>query len=64
MINVTHGTHDIFSPEDPGAKTYKMKIPYLCGGCHKKIVDKAASSKVKHPPVAKGECAKCHEYWL
>jgi len=30
-----HGTHNILSPKDPESKTYKMKVPYLCGGCHR-----------------------------
>jgi cytochrome b subunit of formate dehydrogenase len=30
-----HGTHEILSPKDPKATTYKMQVPYLCGGCHR-----------------------------
>ena len=30
-----HGTHEILSPKDPKSGTYKMNIPYLCGGCHR-----------------------------
>lgn len=30
-----HGLHDVLSPENPKALTYKMNIPLLCGKCHK-----------------------------
>jgi predicted CXXCH cytochrome family protein len=30
-----HGVHDILSAKDPASPTFKMKIPYLCGGCHR-----------------------------
>ena len=30
-----HGTHDIKSRLDPSSPTYKMRIPYLCGKCHR-----------------------------
>ncbi len=30
-----HGIHDIASSDDPASATYKTKIPYLCGSCHK-----------------------------
>jgi len=30
-----HGMHDILSPSNQSSKTYKMNIPYLCGGCHR-----------------------------
>lgn len=30
-----HGTHDILSPQNPKAPSYKMNIPFLCGKCHK-----------------------------
>jgi hypothetical protein len=30
-----HGTHDISSPKDPKAPTYKMNVPFLCGRCHR-----------------------------
>ncbi|MFN8179749.1 MAG: cytochrome c3 family protein [bacterium] len=30
-----HGEHDILSPKDPKAPTYKMQVPFLCGRCHK-----------------------------
>ncbi|MEJ2720214.1 MAG: cytochrome c3 family protein [bacterium] len=30
-----HGIHDILSPRNVKSKTYKMNIPYLCGGCHR-----------------------------
>jgi len=30
-----HGMHDILASSDPNARTYKMKIPYLCGECHR-----------------------------
>jgi predicted CXXCH cytochrome family protein len=30
-----HGTHTILPPADPRSNTYKMKIPFLCGQCHR-----------------------------
>jgi cytochrome b subunit of formate dehydrogenase len=30
-----HGTHGIQSHTDVASPTYKMNIPYLCGGCHR-----------------------------
>jgi cytochrome b subunit of formate dehydrogenase len=30
-----HGVHDILSPSNTASTVYKMKIPYLCGGCHR-----------------------------
>jgi cytochrome b subunit of formate dehydrogenase len=30
-----HGVHDILSPSDPRSPSYKMNVPYLCGGCHR-----------------------------
>lgn len=30
-----HGRHDILSPQDPNSPSYKMKIPFLCGKCHR-----------------------------
>jgi thiosulfate reductase cytochrome b subunit len=30
-----HGKHNIQSAKDPKSPTYKMQIPYLCGGCHR-----------------------------
>ncbi|MCK5075548.1 MAG: cytochrome c3 family protein, partial [Calditrichia bacterium] len=30
-----HGKHDILSPKDPKSISYKMKIPFLCGKCHR-----------------------------
>lgn len=30
-----HGKHDILSSDDPQSPTFKMKIPYLCGKCHR-----------------------------
>jgi len=30
-----HGKHDILSSQDPVSPTYKMRIPYLCGKCHR-----------------------------
>ncbi|MBZ0268877.1 cytochrome c3 family protein [bacterium] len=30
-----HGVHDIRKSSDPEARTFKMKIPYLCGECHR-----------------------------
>ena len=30
-----HGMHDILSPTNVAAKTYKMNVPYLCGECHR-----------------------------
>jgi cytochrome b subunit of formate dehydrogenase len=30
-----HGIHDIFSPQDPRSRAYKMNVPYLCGKCHR-----------------------------
>jgi cytochrome b subunit of formate dehydrogenase len=30
-----HGHHDVLSPADPESPTYKTRIPYLCGGCHR-----------------------------
>jgi predicted CXXCH cytochrome family protein len=30
-----HGTHDILSFRDPKSPSYKMKIPFLCGRCHR-----------------------------
>jgi predicted CXXCH cytochrome family protein len=30
-----HGKHDILSPKDPNSPSYKMKIPFLCGKCHR-----------------------------
>jgi cytochrome b subunit of formate dehydrogenase len=29
-----HGKHDILSPSNPQATTYKTRIPYMCGRCH------------------------------
>jgi predicted CXXCH cytochrome family protein len=29
-----HGVHYILSSSNTSSKTYKMNIPYLCGGCH------------------------------
>ncbi|UCG53646.1 MAG: cytochrome c3 family protein [Candidatus Latescibacterota bacterium] len=29
-----HGIHDILSPRKVNSIAYKMKVPYLCGGCH------------------------------
>ncbi len=30
-----HGKHDIKAKDDPTSPTYKMRIPYLCGKCHR-----------------------------
>lgn len=30
-----HGKHDIQSASNPQSPTYKMQIPFLCGGCHR-----------------------------
>jgi cytochrome b subunit of formate dehydrogenase len=30
-----HGVHEILSPRDPKSPTYKTRIPYLCGECHR-----------------------------
>jgi cytochrome b subunit of formate dehydrogenase len=30
-----HGVHDIFAPSDERSLAFKMKIPYLCGQCHR-----------------------------
>lgn len=30
-----HGVHDILSPKNVASKAYKMKVPYLCGECHR-----------------------------
>jgi predicted CXXCH cytochrome family protein len=30
-----HGTHQVLDPKNPKSATYKMRIPYLCGGCHR-----------------------------
>ena len=30
-----HGKHDILPNSDPNSQTYKMKIPFLCGKCHR-----------------------------
>ncbi len=30
-----HGNHEIKSKLDPTSPTYKMRIPYLCGKCHR-----------------------------
>jgi len=30
-----HGTHSMLPPQNPQSNTYKMKIPFLCGQCHR-----------------------------
>lgn len=30
-----HGTHEIFKAKDPRSSVFSMKIPFLCGKCHK-----------------------------
>ena len=41
-----HGSHDIESPENPAAKTFKMSVPMLCGECHREGAPVARTYKI------------------
>jgi nitrate/TMAO reductase-like tetraheme cytochrome c subunit len=30
-----HGVHDILAPSDPASSAYKMRVPFMCGQCHR-----------------------------
>ncbi len=42
-----HGTHIVYAPQDERAKTYRSKIPQLCGNCHGKLDHPAATESTQ-----------------
>jgi cytochrome b subunit of formate dehydrogenase len=55
-----HGGHDIASPKDPGAKTYKMNVPYLCGGCHKEGAPVARTYEISEHNIIENYSESIH----
>jgi hypothetical protein len=46
-----HGSHDIVSADDPGARTYPTRIAETCGGCHSDAALMAGSTLADGRPL-------------
>ena len=65
IVNTNASSHPPFAKqqctechEAGGGQGMRVKLPDLCFNCHK---DFLTGVKVKHQPVAEGDCMSCHE---
>eukprot|EP01029_Cantina_marsupialis_P010416 TRINITY_DN2376_c1_g2_i1.p1 TRINITY_DN2376_c1_g2~~TRINITY_DN2376_c1_g2_i1.p1 ORF type:complete len:931 (+),score=-90.93 TRINITY_DN2376_c1_g2_i1:555-3347(+) len=55
-----HGRHDMLSPDDPAARTYKMNIPRLCGRCHREGAPVARIYKITEHNILENYSQSIH----
>ena len=55
-----HGIHDIASPSDPTADTYKMNIPFTCGKCHREGAPVASTYEIPEHDIIKNYSQSIH----
>jgi len=55
-----HGKHDIKSKNDPNSPTFKMKIPFMCGKCHKEGAPVARVYKISEHNILENYSQSIH----
>ncbi|HEX5133135.1 MAG TPA: hypothetical protein VFX92_11705 [Candidatus Krumholzibacteria bacterium] len=55
-----HGIHDIYAPDDPRATAFKMKVPYLCGQCHREGAPVANTYKISEHNILENYSESIH----
>ncbi len=55
-----HGMHDIFAPGDPRSSVFKMKVPFLCGKCHREGAPVANTYKISEHNILENYSESIH----
>lgn len=55
-----HGIHDIFSPSDERSLAFKMKVPYLCGQCHREGAPVASTYEISEHNILENYSESIH----
>ncbi|HET6349931.1 MAG TPA: hypothetical protein VFH88_12695 [Candidatus Krumholzibacteria bacterium] len=55
-----HGVHDILSPKNERAPTYKMNVPFLCGRCHREGAPVASTYNISEHNILENYSESIH----
>ncbi len=55
-----HGYHDILPPTDPRSKTYVMRIPVMCGRCHREDSDMVKRHNIPEKDIIQNYSMSIH----
>jgi len=55
-----HGKHDILSVKDPASPSFRMKVPYLCGKCHREGAPVARIYKINERNIIENYSQSIH----